>query len=328
MTTIIQTSTRAQRGASYFSSFGFFVLVLCSAIWGSGTVLSKYTLDYFSPLLLLTVEITASCITLWTLVFISGQHKKLRWRDWQHGAGGILEPGLAYILLTVGLSKTSATNSTLILALEALMVGILAWVFLREKLSRAFWVCGGIALVGAGLLSLSGVANATSGASVEGDVLMVVGTFFASLYIVVSRRSVAVMPPALLAALQHTCGLVIVCTLTLIQGEFAITAMPPLSVWLMAAFSGMMQYALAFVLYLTALRYVSAGKSALFLLLIPVFGVVSAMLFLGETLTLGQALGGMLIIGALLPVQWAEANEDNEEQTAAAHHLEQQPQPG
>jgi drug/metabolite transporter (DMT)-like permease len=136
------------------------------------------------------------------------------------------------------------------------------------------------------------------------------------------------MPPALLAALQHTCGLVIVCTLTLIQGEFAITAMPPLSVWLMAAFSGMMQYALAFVLYLTALRYVSAGKSALFLLLIPVFGVVSAMLFLGETLTLGQALGGMLIIGALLPVQWAEANEDNEEQTAAAHHLEQQPQPG
>lgn len=302
MTAVIQTKTRTQTSTAFYPSLALFIFVFCAAIWGSGTVLSKYTLNYFPPMTLLTVELLASCMTLWGILFISGGHKRFRLRDWRYGAGGLLEPGLAYVLMTAGLAQTSATNSSLILSLEALITGLMAWVFLREKLPCSFWMFSSIALIGVVVLSVAGATEGDS-ASLSGDILMLAGTICASLYVVVSRHSIGKISPILLAAMQHTVGLVVMLGIAIVQGELLLLEMPPLSAWLLAGFSGTMQYAIAFVLYLAALRYISAGKAAMFFLLIPVFGVVSAMIFLGETLTFAQAVGGALIIAALLPVQ-------------------------
>jgi drug/metabolite transporter (DMT)-like permease len=64
--------------------------------------------------------------------------------------------------------------------------------------------------------------------------------------------------------------------------------------------SGLVQYAFAFLLYLRALQYLPVSIAAIFLTLIPVFGVGGAALLLGETVSAAQWLGGAMIIGAIV----------------------------
>jgi len=68
---------------------------------------------------------------------------------------------------------------------------------------------------------------------------------------------------------------------------------------LYAALSGVVQYALAFWLYLIGLKTLSAGAAALWLTLIPIFGVSGAYLWLGEIPTVPMLLGMALILGAV-----------------------------
>jgi drug/metabolite transporter (DMT)-like permease len=66
--------------------------------------------------------------------------------------------------------------------------------------------------------------------------------------------------------------------------------------WMLAIGSGIMQYALAFLLYLIALQKIPVSHAAFYIALIPVFGVASAILLLGEKPSAMQWIGGFLVI--------------------------------
>jgi drug/metabolite transporter (DMT)-like permease len=61
---------------------------------------------------------------------------------------------------------------------------------------------------------------------------------------------------------------------------------------------------LPFSLYLVALRHTPAAVSALYLPLIPVSGLLTAHILLGETLAGGQWAGAALIIISVLGISW------------------------
>jgi O-acetylserine/cysteine efflux transporter len=65
--------------------------------------------------------------------------------------------------------------------------------------------------------------------------------------------------------------------------------------WLVAVLVGAGGFGLSFLLFNTVIGHVDAGRAAMVLNLIPVFGVVSAVVFLGEGLTARDVLGAVLI---------------------------------
>lgn len=70
----------------------------------------------------------------------------------------------------------------------------------------------------------------------------------------------------------------------------------PLQFWLIAIFSGIMQYALAFLLYITALNNLNVSSSAFYVALVPVFSVASAILLIGEQPNALQWIGAILVL--------------------------------
>ena len=64
-------------------------------------------------------------------------------------------------------------------------------------------------------------------------------------------------------------------------------------------------------LFLAALRYLSAGYASSFLILTPVFGLVSAFLLLGEVLTDWQWIGVFIILLSVLGIQFANLNSES-----------------
>jgi drug/metabolite transporter (DMT)-like permease len=285
------------------------IMTVAAAFWGMGTVFSKAILDTIPPITLLCVELFASASVLWALVFVTGSHRGLNLRTLWSGWPGLLEPGLAYIFLITGLSMTSASNASLLGIIEPAIVVILAWVLLGERLSRSAMRLVMLVVAGTVMISASSLAGG-GGGSLVGDLLILCGVVCTSMYAIATRASVSEgrASPLVLAALQQTFGLVcgfVALPVALIAGEGSVLAAVPTSSWAGAIVSGVFQCAFAVLLYLSAIKTLSATHSALILTSIPIFGVFGAAVLLGESLTLLQLAGSGVIIGALLRLKLA-----------------------
>ena len=274
--------------------------VLSAACWGSATVMSKGLLAVLPPLTLLVVQLLASIAFLWIAVFCLRLRVRLDRPARRASLSGLLEPGLSYCVGIAGLALTTASNASLIGTTEPLFILLLAWLLLRERIGGGVVGLALLAGLGLGLVVLPDIRNGGGEGSSLGDALVVLGTLFAALYVIATRKLVMTLDPLPLSALQQSVGLL--WTLGVLALALALGAVNlglrdiPLEVLLFAAFSGIVQYALAFWFYLFALRRLPASVAAFYLTLIPVFGVGAAYLFLGETLTGVQWLGAALIV--------------------------------
>jgi drug/metabolite transporter (DMT)-like permease len=264
-----------------------------AAAWGGGTVMSKALLDEgLPPVTLLVVQLLASCTVLWLIVW--GRRLPVRGRDVRAGWTGVLEPGLAYLIGLIGVQWTTASQASIISATEPVWVLCFAVLFLAERVSIRTVGLLGVSMLG--VILVTGELSGTGG-TWQGDALVLVGTLAAAGYVISSRHSAQHSPPLVLAAMQQTVGLgVALCAL-----PFSATSAPISGTALLGAIAcGIVQYALAFSLYLTALRTIPATYAALYLTLTPIFGVAGATVFLGERMDAVQWIGAILVGLALM----------------------------
>lgn len=282
--------------------------ILSAGCWGSATVMSKGILEYLPPLTLLVIQLTASITVLWVAVFVLRLKVRLDQRTRRASLSGLLEPGIAYTVGTAGLALTTASNATLIGSAEPLFVIILAWLVLRERIGSPMLGLALVVTCGIALVVLPDIRGGGAG-SVLGDTLVTLGTLFGALYVIATRKLVLTLDPLPLSALQQSIGLlwtfaVIMVALAAGLATLGLNGVEP-QVLLLAAVSGVVQYALAFWFYLFALRRLPANVTAFYLALIPVFGVGAAYGFLGESLSPVQWVGAALIIIAVAAVSRA-----------------------
>lgn len=284
---------------SFSRQTAFAALIVCSLLWGTGVVVTKQTLEYFPPLLLLIVQLAASCAVLWTAAIVTNTIREVNRSTISYALAGIFEPGLSSVLYMIGLAQTSASNAALITSAEPLLAIALAWLLLREKLSRKVFTVLALGLVGTIILSVASPEGGSTSNTFSGDSLIFGSALAAALYVIVARSSLSRLSAIPLAALQQTCGLLVALAclpLAAQQGEFALLTAVSADTWAVAIVTGITQYGLAFILYLGALRYVSATRATLTLMLIPVFGVLGAVLFLGEQMSSAQMIGAALLL--------------------------------
>jgi drug/metabolite transporter (DMT)-like permease len=274
------------------------MLIIACAFWGGATVLNKTLLTSAPPLVLLTLQLAASVVGLWVVVAVkraplpSGRHLIALF------ALGLLNPGLAYSLSLMGLARVSASMTTLLWASEPLLIVPLAALLLREAVTWRFVAVLALGFLGVTLVVglIGGLTNGDSDAG--GVILLLLGVLCCALYTVLSRALVGVADSLPIVAIQQSAGALYAAAVLALGTRFGsiheLVALPPATV-ATAVISGLLYYAAAYWLYLTALRFVPAGVAGAYFNAIPVFGVGLAVIFLGETLTLSQWLGALLI---------------------------------
>lgn len=272
-----------------------------AAAWGGATVMTKGLLETVPPFTLLAVQLTASVAVLWAAVLLTRTRPALALRTLGAAWPGVLEPGLAYGVGVPGLMLTSATSAAVIGAAEPAFIALAAWLLLGHRPSGR--LAGAVAAAFAGVLLMAGPGG--GGRAHAGDALVVLGTAFAALYVILSSRAVTGIAPLPLAAVQQTAGLAValvtLATAILLGVERVPAAIAP-HVLALAAVSGIVQYALAFWLYLLGLRRLPVGTAGMFLALIPVFGILGSVLFLGERPTGLQLAGSALVVASVVAI--------------------------
>jgi drug/metabolite transporter (DMT)-like permease len=279
-------------------------MVGSAACWGGATVMTKGALAAIPPFTLLAIQLLSSVGALWLVILALRVRIGPVRPALKAASTGVFEPGLAYAVGVPGLALTTAGNASVVAAMEPVFVILLVWAAFGIRPDRI--VAGAVALAVAGvcLVSLPDLSGLGAG-DIRGDVLVLLGTGFAAIYVVTSSRLVADTAPLVLTCLQQSVGLAVallVLTGALLTGAERLPEAPGAEMLALAVASGLVQYALAFWLYLVGLRRLPVGVAGLFLTLTPVFGVAGGMLFLGESATALQLFGAALILGAVATV--------------------------
>jgi drug/metabolite transporter (DMT)-like permease len=267
-------------------------LVAASVLWGGAISGTKYALGGFGPLTLLSVELVAAASVLWIVLLIRGYRPPGSW--WLPALLGLLEPGLAYLAETFGLSLTTAVHGAVISGLEAALIVVLAAVVLRETIRAAAVLAVVVAL--AGLVVLAGGGGGQHVAL--GDLLVAGGVLSASLYTIVAKRFEDGSDVLSLTTWQFTAAALVCLPAAVVswatgaQGETL--AVPP-RFWVAALLVGVAGFGASFLLFNQVIGRVRAGWSGIVLNLIPVFAFLSAISFLGEDVTGADAAGATLV---------------------------------
>ena len=294
-------------------------LVVAAGLWGMAVSGTKYALGGFDPVTLLSVELVAGAGVLWVALLVRGYRPPRSW--WLPVVLGLLEPALAYLGDTFGLSLTSAVHGAVINGLESGLVVLLAAVLLRETVTRPAILAIVVAL--GGLAVLAGVGTGAGGGTAAGDLLVAGGVLSASLYTIVAKRFEDGSDALSLTTWQFTVAALVsllVTTARWTAGSRTGTVSAAPRFWLVAVLVGAGGFGLSFLLFNMVIVQVDAGRAAVVLNLIPVFGVASAVIFLGEGMTARDALGAALIGSSVLYFAIA----DHREATAQALRAEQE----
>jgi len=273
-------------------------MVLATACWGFATVISKGVLAYFPALTLMVIQLTASIACLWAALVAKRVRIAFDRRILLPAFLGLLSPGLADTISLFGLTLTTVSMNTLIWDFQPIVIIGLALVILRERVTRPLAAFSLLATLG--VVLVAGVdLNARGNGILIGNLLTLVGVFFCSAYIVLTRRIVSILDALPLVALQQTVSWVGVLAIwtTELMGhppQNFLTISP--AIWGWAVVSGAVYYGLAFWLYITGLKRTSASVAGFFINLVPIFGIAGAYIFLTERLSPIQWVGAILIL--------------------------------
>jgi drug/metabolite transporter (DMT)-like permease len=217
------------------------------------------------------------------------------------GATGIY----AYNLLFFGaLAFLPASRTSLIVSLNPVMTMLLAYVFLREKLS--LWKCFGmlIALIGVFIVITRGDFTQLSASVGKGEVMMFCAVTFWGIYTLISRKLLGELSSIQTTTLAAAWGALFLGITALNDiGNMEIAVLSQ-SVWVSLAFLGVIGTAIAFVWYNEALQKLGSARTVIFNNLVPVFGVFFGWLLLGEPLSTSLVVGGAIAVTGVFIVNY------------------------
>lgn len=289
-------------------------LILGNLIWSAHPLLGKFVLEDFTPVQGAWLRYTSALIAF---VAFRAALPKLRAesfffpkskREWLLIAAiGGFAFCFSPLLQLTGLSTSTATDNALIIAMEPLMTIFLAWLILREKLTRSIIMTILIALMGFSLLTgltLKGLTLSPS--HFWGDVILLISLSGEAYYSIGGRKLLEKHSPTAIFGLAIFMG---VTALTVAAATLA--GETPVSILQAAihqmtwksgfaiAYLGPLGTAASYVYWMYALKEAPVASVALTLFVQPVFGSLWGYLFLGERLGFGQTVGGILILIAV-----------------------------
>ena len=208
----------------------------------------------------------------------------------QRGALAGVFLGLGYIAQTLGLDRTGAAITGFITGLYVVLTPVLAWLVLKEKITRFTWLCIMVATVGLALLSIKGFSVGI------GEMLVLASAFlFAAHIIALSKWSPGRDVYAMTVVQLTMCA--VLSGIASIPGGYSLP--PDSGVWAVVVFTAIFATAIAFIVQTWSQAHMSATKVAVILTTEVVFAALFAILFGGEVLTLQSAIGGVLVIVAM-----------------------------
>lgn len=280
------------------------LLLLTALIWGAAFVAQSAGMEQNGPFTFNTVRMILGGIVLIPCIalFDKMRHVRLGWRnaDKNLWVGGCL-CGVALFtgatLQQFGIQYTSAGKAGFITALYVIFVP-LCRLFAGKRPGKLLWGSVALAAVGMYLLCMDG-----SLALSKGDVLVLLGAFGFTAHILIIDHFSQKVDGVRMSCIQFFVAgaLSLVCMFL-----FETPSVPAiLSAWAPILYAGLLSCGVAYTLQVVAQKDTDPTVASLILCLESVFAVLFGWLLLGETLSMKELLGCILMFVAIVLAQFA-----------------------
>jgi drug/metabolite transporter (DMT)-like permease len=289
------------------------VLLAVAIVWGASYLSAKAITPFATVPAMLSVRFaiaTLAMIAIWLI-----RRKRFSKTDLILGTIFGLTQSAIMSVETFGLKITSATNAGLLISLTIIFTPIMESAWKKRWLPRSFF----LAAVGA----IVGVALLVSGNGIQepniGDLLLFIAAIVRAVHVtaqgvLTKDKNASSFNMILMQCLTAT----LVFFVFDVRGAFdAINSFGPAQ-WAGTLFLALFCSVFAFVAQLWAIRRTSASRSSLLLATEPIWAVVIAVLFGGETLALLGIIGALVIIISSYIGQGIESRHRQSEEATLA----------
>ncbi|MCP8969414.1 DMT family transporter [Ectobacillus ponti] len=281
--------------------YHMYVLLFCVMVaWGFNVIATKLLVAAFLPVTMTAFRIFTAGCSVFIVLFLMKKVRRLTRREFLYVAfGALLNVVGHHYFLSVGLSKTTASNGGLILGLGPLLTSIMAVIFLGSAMSvlRVIGIVLGLSGVSFIVLEGGGIAGVSFG---DVDVFLAILLQAASFILI--KKASETLDPRLMTGYMLLIGSGFLFVLGLWMEPDGLAQMKHGSpgIWAVFFASAVLATAFGHMSYNYAIQAVGAAEASIFLNLTPFFSLLGAVVFLGEKLVFAQVAGFVMILGGVL----------------------------
>jgi drug/metabolite transporter (DMT)-like permease len=267
-------------------------LIIATFLWGSSFISLKYAIGFYDPALVIFLRMLITlltCLCLWSYAKRFNYHKG----DWKYlFAMSLAEPCLYFLFEGHALEYTSASQAGVIVSCLPLIIAMLAFILLKERMSRAILVGFTFCIMGSIFLTLVSPQSDQAPLPLLGNTLEFLAMICAAVYTVCVKRLSPRYSPISLISLQGLSGMIFFAPFLFFidlpetQSVAALSHIAYLGTCVTLGAYGMYNYAISKISVLQAAAYSN---------LTPIFTLLLSALILNEVLTLFQWLCIVLV---------------------------------
>ncbi len=257
-----------------------FALFMVNALYGASHVIAKGVMPaYLSPNVFILLRVTGATLLFWLLLF-GKKNLRIDKKDVPLFAlCGLFGVAINQLFFFHGLNLSSSINSGIIMTVNPILVVILSYFILKEKITVRKSVGIVLGATGAVLLTLAGGTG--KGDSLLGDFFLFINAASYAIYLVIAKPLMQRYSPLKVITWVFTFGLLYVLlfppTLTDL-GSVDFAAIPQ-DIWIKIAYVIVGVTFLTYLLTMYGLKYLTPSVSSAYIYLQPVLVILFAVLF-------------------------------------------------
>ena len=272
------------------------LLMLCNLIWASQFVIVKLVQREMGPIFATFFPMTLATLVLIPIVRLQSRRTqgdsplRLTWRDaLDFILIGVFGQVVAQLCTTWGSGLTLASNGSLLQLTLPISTSVMAWFFLRERMTWLRALSFVFAIVGVLLTSLSAPAGSefridwrsldfSKSQFLLGNLLIFLGVNGSAFYNVYSKKLLTRYSPLQVLLRSYCVVFAFMLPITLCFEPSGFVRLPEFgpTVWVGLILLAVFQYSLSMVIFLHVLARLDAMQAGLMNYLLPFFGVVIA----------------------------------------------------
>lgn len=267
-------------------------LVALAAMWGASYLFMRYAVPHLGAALLIELRVLIAGLALAAFLYATGGTVGWRahWRAYLFvGAVGLALP---FVLIAQALTVIDASMGAILNALSPLFASIVAAVWIREPITPA--KAAGIALCLVGTAVLVGwTPKPMTSRELGAASMSVLATAIYGYTIVFTKVKLREASP-----MGTSVGTLLLAAVALAPFALApreLSAVPPMA-WMALLGLALVSTTVAFIFYYRLIADVGPVKAITVTLLVPVFGMIWGVVFLGEPVTAGRLAGCAIIL--------------------------------
>lgn len=274
-------------------------LLIAVILWGWSFVFTKIALDFVRPVDLMGLRFLTGLPVLFFILYSKKLKFQFEKKDYIRILFGALVITAHFLIQITGVKYTSATNTGWIISVTPLVMAVLSFIILKEKIGIKEITGIIVATLGILLLVSNGSLTNLDWLSSTGDWLVLISAHTWAIFTVITRDVSRKYNPLLVScAILLPSGLIIWSYMGLTSDWLSFLHLP-LKANLAIIILGVFCLGLAHWFWQEGVAAIGATRAGIFLYLEPVATTALAVPYLGEYFGLFTALGGMMVLSGV-----------------------------